>query len=62
MPYYVFNNFVSFLNEIIEEENSGSKDSANASEHLTDAQNTFKNQMGSTMKEFQKSAFKGLKR
>lgn len=54
MPYWVFNNFVAFLNEIIDEENGGkdkNNDGTNSvQEHLNTSQNIFKNQMSNMSK------------
>lgn len=47
MPYYQFNNFVVFLNEIIEEENKGSENG--------EGENTPKNMLSSTTKSFSDS-------
>jgi hypothetical protein len=63
MPYYVFNNFVAFLNEIIEEENGDNKNSnqtTEASEHIASAQKNFKTQMSSMSKNFGKIGSKKI--
>lgn len=53
MPFYVFNNFVGFLNEIIEEENkSNTNDNDSPGDMMKSASNMFKNNMSSA-----KSAF-----
>lgn len=61
MPYYVFNNFVAFLNEIIEEENNGTSGENNsAAEHMAETQDMFKSQMknmGKMMPNMNKSNF-----
>lgn len=45
MPYYIFSNYVAFLNEIIEEENKGQKGNSNDNDPMANAQNTMKNTM-----------------
>lgn len=61
MPYYIFNNFVAFLNEIIEEENKGtSGENSSANEQLAETQGMFKSQMhsmGKMMPSINKSSF-----
>ena len=65
MPYYVFNNFVVFLNEIIEEENNGkSGENNSAAEQMAETQGMFKSQMhsmGKMMPNIGKSNFGKLK-
>lgn len=49
MPYYVFNNFVTYLNEIIEQENKnesgGNHDSGNFNSMVGSMQRSMKNTM-----------------
>lgn len=54
MPFYVFNNFVGFLNEIIEEENKSNTNDNDSpgGDMMKSASNMFKNNMSSA-----KSAF-----
>lgn len=54
MPFYIFNNFIGFLNEIIEEENKSNTNDNNSSsgDMMKSANNMFKDNMSAA-----KSAF-----